>query len=192
MSVDLLSCSSTYFDRGASIARELIWLVVSLILFRFCPFSFSPLKRTVLRIFGTLVEIGVTIKPQIKIAFPWKQMIGDHVWLGEEYCLLDLERIIIGNNLCISQCAFLCTGGQNYKAPLFDFVVKPIIVEEGSWICASAWFGPGVTVETHAVLMARSVASSNFEPYGVYRGNPVVFVRRRKVSPIGAATEQVV
>ena len=183
MNVDLSSYSATHFDRGASKARELIWLFVSLVLFRLCPLSLSPLKRTVLRLFGARVGIGVTIKPQVKITFPWKLEIGDHVWLGEECWLLNLERITIGNNVCISQRAFLCTGSHNHKLPTFDLIVKPIIVEDGAWIGAGAWVGPGVTVGNHAVLAAGSIATKDLEPHGIYRGNPAVFLRPRIISP---------
>jgi putative colanic acid biosynthesis acetyltransferase WcaF len=182
LSVDLSSYSAARFDRGASKAREVIWLFVSLVLFRLCPFSLSPLKRAVLRAFGARVGRGVTIKPQVKITFPWKLTIGDHVWLGEECWLLNLERIVIGNNVCVSQRAFLCTGSHNYKAPSFDLIVNPITLEDGSWIGAGAWIGPGVTVGNHAVLAAGSAALRDLEAGGVYRGNPAQFVKARVIS----------
>jgi putative colanic acid biosynthesis acetyltransferase WcaF len=156
-------------------------LVVSLILFRLCPFSLSPLKRAVLRLFGARIGRNVTIKPQVKITFPWKLTIGDHVWLGEECLLLNLERITIGNNVCISQRAFLCTGSHNYKSPTFDLITKPITVENGAWIGSGAWVGPGVTVGNHAVLAAGSVATKNLEPFGIYRGNPAAFLKQRVI-----------
>jgi putative colanic acid biosynthesis acetyltransferase WcaF len=180
--VNLSGYRATGFDRGAGLFKESLWLIVSLVLFRLCPFSLSPLKRTVLRAFGAQVGVGVTIKPQVKITFPWKLEMGDHVWLGEECWLLNLERITIGNNVCISQRAFLCTGSHNYKSPAFDLIVKPIQVEEGAWIGASAWVGPGVQVGTHAVLTAGSVATSDLQPFGIYQGNPAVLIKQRIIS----------
>jgi putative colanic acid biosynthesis acetyltransferase WcaF len=185
--VDLSSYSAARFDRGAGKAREAIWLIVSLVLFRLCPFSLSPLKRAVLRAFGARVGCDVTIKPQVKITFPWKLTIGDHVWLGEECWLLNLERIVIGNNVCISQRAFLCTGSHNYKMPSFDLIVKPITLEDGSWIGAGCWLGPGVTAGEGSVLTAGSVAAKDLDPLGIYRGNPAVWVRSRAVSPTATA-----
>lgn len=185
MKTDLSSYSAARFDRGAGKARELIWLIVSLVLFRLCPLSLSPLKRTVLRLFGAKIGRNVTIKPQVKITFPWKLEIGDHVWLGEECWLLNLERITIGNNVCISQRAFLCTGNHNYKSPAFDLIAKPIQVEAGAWIGAGAWVGPGVRAGTHAVLTAGSVATNDLEPYGIYRGNPAVLLKQRVISAKG-------
>jgi putative colanic acid biosynthesis acetyltransferase WcaF len=183
--VDLASYSEAHFNRGASKPRELLWLFVSLILFRLCPLNLSPLKRAVLRVFGARIGIGVTIKPQVKITFPWKLNVGDHVWLGEECWLLNLERITIGSNVCISQRAFLCTGNHNYKSPTFDLIVKPIHVEEGAWIGAAAWVGPGVTAGNHAVLTAGSIATSNLEPFGIYQGNPAAPIKKRIIGAQG-------
>lgn len=182
MNVDLSSYSCAHFDRGASKAREFIWLLVSLLLFRLCPISLSPLKRAVLRAFGARIGHDVTIKPQVKITFPWKLEIGDHVWLGEECWLLNLERITIGNHVCISQRAFLCTGSHDYKSPTFNLIVKPIQVQDGAWLGAGCWVGPGVSVGNHAVLAAGSIATKDLEPFGIYRGNPAAFVRQRIIS----------
>lgn len=181
MPVDLSNYSADRFERGAGKLREAAWLVVSLILFRLCPFSLSRFKCAVLRMFGAKIGIGVVIKPQVKITFPWKLEIGNHVWLGEECWLLNLERIIIGNHVCISQRAFLCTGNHNYKSPRFDLMVKPIVLEDGSWAGAGSWVGPGVTMRTHAVLAAGSVANAELQPWGIYQGNPAVLVKQRVV-----------
>ncbi len=159
--VDLSRFSTGKFDRGAGVVKEGLWLVVSLVLFRLCPFSFSALKRAVLRAFGADIGSNVTIKPQVKITFPWKLTVGNHVWLGEECWLLNLERVVIGNNVSISQRAFLCTGSHDYKKTTFDLITRPIKVEDGVWIGAGCWVGPGVTMGSHAVLTAGSVATKD-------------------------------
>jgi putative colanic acid biosynthesis acetyltransferase WcaF len=180
--MDLSTYRTTGFDRGAGKIKEGLWVVISLVLFRLCPFSFSALKRTVLRAFGANIGCNVTIKPQVKITFPWKLVVGNHVWLGEECWLLNLERISIGDNVCISQRAFLCTGNHNYKSPTFDLIVKPITLEDGCWIGSGGWVGPGVTIGSHAVLTAGSVAAGNLAAWGIYRGNPAAFVKHRVIA----------
>lgn len=182
--VDLASFSNATFDRGASSFKEALWIGVSFLLFRLCPISVSRLKCAVLRAFGANVGHGVVIKPQVKITFPWKLSIGDHVWLGEESWLLNLAPIRIGANVCISQRAFLCTGNHDYSASSFDLIAREIWVEEGAWIGAAAFVGPGLRVGTHAVLSAGSVAARDLEPYKVYRGNPAESVRPRVLRPV--------
>jgi putative colanic acid biosynthesis acetyltransferase WcaF len=180
--VDLSRYTTGKFDRGASVVKEGLWLVISLFLFRLCPFSFSALKRAMLRAFGANIGRNVTIKPKVNITFPWKLTIGDHVWLGEECWLLNLERITIGNNVCISQRAFLCTGSHNYKLSTFDLITQPITLDDGVWIGAGSWVGPGVVIGSHAVLTLGSVAAANLAANGIYRGNPAVLVKQRVIS----------
>jgi putative colanic acid biosynthesis acetyltransferase WcaF len=182
MGVDLSKFSTHGFDRGASAMKELLWLMVSLILFRLCPFKLSALKCRVLKLFAARVGRGVVIKPAVKITFPWKLDLGDHVWLGEECWLLNLAPITIKDNSCISQRAFLCTGNHNFKSPTFDLITKPIQLEPGAWIGANAFVGPGVTVGTQAVLTAGSVATKDLQAYGIYQGNPAILVQQRQIS----------
>jgi putative colanic acid biosynthesis acetyltransferase WcaF len=183
--VDLAGYRAVGFERGAGPLKEAFWLLASLLLFRLCPVSFSPLKCAVLRAFGARVGRGVVIKPQVKITFPWKLTLGNNVWLGEECWLLNLENIIIANNVCISQRAFLCTGNHNYKSPAFDLMVKPIQIDDGAWIGAGAWVGPGVHVGSHAVLTAGSVATADLKPFTINRGNPAVCIKERIISKSG-------
>ena len=182
MKVDLSRYSVAHFDRGAGVVWEALWQIVNLLLFQLCPLKLSALKCVVLRLFGAKIGRGVSIKPKVKITFPWKLTLGNHIWLGEECWLLNLDHITIADNVCISQRAFLCTGNHNYKSPVFDLIVKPIDVGEGAWIGANALVGPGVKVGAHAVLTAGSVATDDLQPFGIYRGNPAIHVKQRIIS----------
>lgn len=179
MKVDLASFSNSHFNRGASRWKEALWLVVSLLLFRLCPFNLSRLKCWILRWFGAQVGIGVVIKPEVKITFPWKLSIGNHVWLGEECWLLNLDQITIGDNVCISQRAFLCTGNHDYTRSTFDLITKAIHINGGAWIGAGSWVSPGTVVGSHTVLSASSVVSGHLEAFGIYSGNPATLRKMR-------------
>lgn len=181
---DLSRFSNHEFDRGASRFKETYWVLVRCLFFMIpCPLP-SAIRVCILRCFGAKVGRGVVIKPQVKITFPWKLTLGDHVWLGEECWLLNLEHITIADNVCISQRAFLCTGNHDYKSPTFDLIVKPIQVEAGAWIGAGTFVGPGVKVGTHAMLGAGSTATDDLEPFGVYRGNPAMRIKDRKIGSL--------
>lgn len=179
--VDLSAYRRGDFDRGASALKEGLWLLVSLLLFRLCPFKFSGFKCAMLRLFGARVGRGVVVKPGVRVTFPWKLTVGDHCWLGEECWLLNLAPIEIGDHVCVSQLGFLCTGSHDYTSPGFELVTRPIVIERGAWIGAAAWVGPGVRIGAHAVLTAGSVAGRDLEPYGIYQGNPASLVRRREI-----------
>ncbi|MBX3466765.1 MAG: WcaF family extracellular polysaccharide biosynthesis acetyltransferase [Planctomycetes bacterium] len=177
--VDLSAYGAGGFDRGASRVVEGLWRLTQAGLFQACPFGLYALKRAVLRAFGARIGRGVVLKPGVKITFPWKLELGDHVWVGEEAWLHNLDPIIIGSHACVSQRAMLCAGSHDYRAPTFDLRTAPIRVGEGAWVAAMAWVGPGVTIGSHAVLAAGSVAGRDLEPYGVYRGNPAGLVGER-------------
>jgi putative colanic acid biosynthesis acetyltransferase WcaF len=181
--VDLSRFTMGGFRRGGGAAKEGLWLLTSLFLFRLCPLKMSGLKCAILRFFGARVGCRVVIKPDVKITFPWKLTLGDHVWLGEECWLLNLAPITIESHVCISQRALLCTGNHDYSSPTFNLITKPISVKEGAWVGAGAFVAPGVTVGTHAVLTAGSVATSDLDTWTIYRGNPAQTVRRREIHP---------
>jgi putative colanic acid biosynthesis acetyltransferase WcaF len=182
--VNLADYSPGNFTHGAGAWREVLWMITSLLLFRACPFKFSALKRATLRCFGARVGRGVVFKPNLRITFPWTLTLGDHVWLGEECWILNFAPVTIEDHVCVSQRAFLCTGNHNYKSPTFDLITKPIRVERGAWIGANVFVGPGVTVGSHAVVSAGSVVSKDLAPYGIYQGNPAVWVKQRVIAPL--------
>jgi len=179
--VDLSRYNNSSFDRGASRFTEMCWLLARRAFFEPSWLPCSWLRRSLLRLFGAKVGRGVVIKPGVKITFPWRLRIADQVWLGEDIYLHNLVPITIESNVCISQRAFLCTGNHDYSSPQFDLMVSPILIEQGVWIGAAAWVGPGVTVGSHAVLAAGSAATQDLLPYTIYRGNPAVPVRRRTI-----------
>lgn len=118
----------------------------------------SLIKVAVLRLFGAKVGDGVVIRSRVNITFPWKLEIGNDVWLGDEVMILSLAPVKIGNNVCISQRAFLCTGSHDFRKESFDLITQPITIEDSSWICAQAFVGPGVTVPEGTMVKAGDAA----------------------------------
>ena len=60
MTVALSTFSNSQFDSGAGPFKEALWVIASLLFFRLCPISISPLKRAVLRAFVAKIGVGVT------------------------------------------------------------------------------------------------------------------------------------
>jgi putative colanic acid biosynthesis acetyltransferase WcaF len=179
MAMDLSRFDSRGFDRGASAPREALWLLVRSVVFLACPMPWYALRRALLRQFGARIGRGVVIKPQAKIAFPWKLEVGDHAWLGEESWILNLAPVTIGRDACVSQRAFLCAGNHDWTDPRFRLLAQPIRIGDGAWIGASAFVGPGVTVGNGAVATAGSVVTDDLPADMVCSGNPCRPVKRR-------------
>lgn len=180
-SVHLSTFRNNWFERGAPRWKELCWLIVSAVFFRHSLSLWNSAKIRWLRLFGAKIGNGVLIKPQVQIKFPWRLQIGDYSWIGEKVWIDNLAQTDIGPDVCISQGTYIFTGNHDYKKTTFDLVVKPVLIEEGAWIGAKAIVCPGVTVGSHAVLAAGSVATSDLEAYSIYQGNPAVKIRQRAI-----------
>ena len=152
--INLSTFNNVEFDRGASRGTEMLWwLCRSLFFASWFPVP-SKIKVMVLRSFGAKVGEGVVIRSRVNITFPWKLEIGNDVWIGDEVMILSLAPVKIGSNVCISQRAFICTGSHDFSKESFDLITKPIIIEDGCWICAQAFIGPGVTVPEGTMVKA--------------------------------------
>lgn len=166
------------YSTGASIWRMALWYYISLMFFRSGVITSSTLLVWVLRLFGAKVGKQVRIKPHIHIKYPWKLVIGDNCWLAD--CYIDnIDMVIIGNHVCISQNAMLITGNHDFTSRNFDLKHAPISLKNGVWIGANGTVTAGVVAETHAVLCAGATLYTNMESYAVYKGNPAQRVGNR-------------
>jgi putative colanic acid biosynthesis acetyltransferase WcaF len=92
---------------------------------------------------------------------------------------LNFEKLTIGNNVCISQRAFLCGGNHDYKIPSMPYRNGPITLKSGSWIGANVFIGPNVVVGVDTVVSAGSVATQSLSDNNIYRGNPAQLIKKR-------------
>jgi putative colanic acid biosynthesis acetyltransferase WcaF len=174
--------STKDFDRGRPRWLEVIWLLTQAFVLA-SPFSSSRLRILMLRLFGARIGRGATIKPRVRVKFPWRLDIGDHCWLGEDVWLDNLADIRIGNHCCLSQGAYLCTGSHDWTRAGFDLVIKPIILEDEVWLAARSVVGPGVIARRGAVLALGSVATRELLSWHIHQGLPAVPIRPRRVEP---------
>ena len=166
---------------GASSLKQFVWYFTNVIFFKNSWNPFSGIKCSLLKLFGASIGMNVLIKPSVNIKYPWKLAIGDHSWIGEGVWIDNLAKVSIGKNVCLSQGAMLLTGNHNYKKATFDLLVKDILIEDGVWIGAQALVCPGVICKTHSVLTAKSVANKDLEAFGIYQGNPAVYIKERVI-----------
>jgi acetyltransferase-like isoleucine patch superfamily enzyme len=90
-----------------------------------------------------------------------------------------LGEVRIGDNVRISQGAYLCTGSHDWRDMRFALVTRPIAVESGAWIGAHARVAPGVCVGSGAVLVLGAVATRDLKVDWIHQGIPAVPVRPR-------------
>lgn len=142
----------------------------------------SSMRVALLRIFGATIGGGTVIKPRVRIKYPWFLQVGRDCWIGEDCWIDNLTTVRLGNDVCLSQGAYLCTGNHRWDDPAFGLLVRPIECQDGSWAGARAVLSPGATLGRGAVAGMGSVVSGNVPDFEIFAGNPARFVRTRDLS----------
>ncbi|MEB3353750.1 MAG: hypothetical protein VKM34_05895 [Cyanobacteriota bacterium] len=65
-------------------------------------------------------------------------VVGRACWLAEDAWPGNFAPITLGDRVCLSQGAVLCTGNHNFRSPGFDLRLGPISIGTGAWIAARA------------------------------------------------------
>jgi putative colanic acid biosynthesis acetyltransferase WcaF len=192
--VRLRDYNNSWYHPGRSRLWQIAWFVVGSPVVRCSILPSSSVRVLVLRAFGAQLGSRVVVKPGVRIKYPWHLIVGDDVWLGESCWLDNLTTVRIGNDVCISQGAYLCTGNHNWSDPAFNLQIEPIELGDGSWVGAKSFLSPGVVVAEGGVAAAGSVVTKSIGAYEIYAGNPATFVRRRRFvnsgQPDGASLEK--
>lgn len=151
------------YDRGRSFPWQLAWVATSHLVVRtwWCPKS---LRVRVLRAFGARIGERVEIRHDVRIHWPWKLTVGDDVWIGVGATILDLEPVVIGDNVCISQEVFVSTGSHDHRSHDFRFANAPVEVGEGSWLALRSVVLAGTRVPPRTVVGAGEIVGpTSFE-----------------------------
>lgn len=148
------------YVRGGSAIKRALWVglgqpVQACIL---CPVR---LRVAILRAFGAKIGPGVLIRHHVQVHWPWKLTVGRDSWIGVDVWLLNLEPIVIGSDVCISQQALLCTGSHRASDPAFEFDNAPIEICTGAWVAARATVLRGVTVGANAIVGAGVILATD-------------------------------
>lgn len=174
----LKNFQNTEFDRGASKIRELFWMICQE-LFSSSFFPGSALRARLLSMFGAKVGRGVVIKPGVRIKFPWRLVLGDYCWIGENVWIDNLTWVTVGSNSCMSQGVYLCTGSHDWSKSTFDLITKPIVIGDQAWVGAFCKVAPGVTVANGSVCSIGSVVTKSTGEWEIWAGNPCIKIKNR-------------
>lgn len=160
----LAAFSGAGYNKGRPKAVQALWFATQNLLFAawWCP---ATLRPRILRLFGAKVGKGVFIRHRVRVLWPWKLEIGDNCWIGEGAWLLNLEPIRMGSNVCLSQEAFLCTGGHSPRSETFEYRNAAIELDDSVWVGARATVMPGAVLGVGATVKAGGVARGQVGPH---------------------------
>jgi putative colanic acid biosynthesis acetyltransferase WcaF len=170
--VDLRCYDQTSFDRGRPGWFILLWWLVQAIAFPLTPHPFNGIRRGILRCFGAHIGTGVIIRPTARFTYPWKVEIGDYSWIGDDVVFYSLDGIKIGKHCVISQKSYLCTGSHDPQDPAFRLMTATITINNGVWVAADCFIGPGVEIGSNALIGTRSSVFEKMPASFVCMGTP--------------------
>ncbi|MEK4236941.1 type B chloramphenicol O-acetyltransferase [Paenibacillus odorifer] len=103
-----------------------------------------------------------------------------------------LDKLIIGNYVCIASGVIILMGGNHNHHPewitVYPFVDQietsyepkgDTIIESDAWIGMNAMIMPGVKIGEGAIVAAGSVVVKDVPPYTIVGGNPAKEIRKR-------------
>ena len=93
--------------RGRSVFVVILWDIINFIFFARSPRFFYGFRNIILVMFGDKIGRRVKIRPTVKIDYPWRLIIGDDVWIGDDVNLYNHDYIYIGSDTVISQKSYI-------------------------------------------------------------------------------------
>lgn len=163
-------------------ALRSVWGMVWLLLFRPSPRLCHGWRRLLLRMFGAKIGKCVRISPSAEVFYPPNLALHDHVVIGPRVDLYCVAPITIFDNAMVSQYTYLCAASHDYTQSHLPLVASPILIRSGSWICAKAFIGPGVTIGNNSLVAAGSVVVKDVDDNQIVGGNPAKFLKKRPIA----------
>lgn len=131
----------------------------------------SRLRRAVLVAFGAQIGHGVLLRPRLRVRFPWKLVVGDRSWIGEDVWLHNQDRLTIGADAVVSQGTFITTGSHAHRTDM-ALITRPVVIEDGAWVTARCVVTGGSRVGRSALVTPGSVVNGEVPDGVVAGGNP--------------------
>ena len=174
--------------RGRSAVMVQLWWLVQASLFAWSPQFAYGWRRAVLRYFGAQVGAGVLLRPSVRITYPWKVVIKELTWIGDDVVLYSLGDIHIGSHAVVSQGSYVCAADHDYREADFPIRARPVRIDDQVWVGTRVFVGPGVHIAQAAVVGACSAVFADLPPAMVCVGSPCRPVKPRQMAGTRAPT----
>ena len=113
---------------------------------------------------------------------PWQLELHQNSCLAAEVDCYNVNKVILKANTIVSQKAYLCTASHDINSRHFPLITAPIILEDQSWVGASAFIGMGVTVKQGAIVGATASVYKDVPAWTVVGGNPAKVLKKRNIN----------
>ncbi|MDG1701933.1 MAG: putative colanic acid biosynthesis acetyltransferase [Opitutae bacterium] len=139
-------------------------------------------RNFLLTLFGAKLDNRCLIYPSCTIFAPWNLEVGFKSCIGPRVNLYNKAKLVIGDNVVISQESEICTASHDIESHTMNLIKKDICIKNKVWICSQVFIGPGVTIGEGSVIGARGVIFKDVNPWEVWCGNPAKFVKKRIIT----------
>jgi len=126
----------------------------------------------------------VVLAKGVRIAFPERLRLGNHVSIGRDGYLQARGGIRIGDHSMLGSRVVVLSHNHNYLAPTSlpydeEEILRPVVLGRYVWVGMGSMICPGTTVGDAAVVLMGSVVTEDVPPMAIVGGNPATVVGKR-------------
>ena len=164
-----------------------LWELARPVLFGLSPWFARRWRLGVIRCIAKMgaghkvLHNTASIARKCRVDYPWRLTMGERSSIADGAWAYCLDKITIGDRVCIGEDVRLLTGSHSLSSTTFDLVIRPITIKDNVWVATGAIVLPGVTIGEGAVVAAGAVVTKDVEPWTVVGGNPAKFIKRREL-----------
>ena len=114
------------------------------------------------------------LHPGLRVKMPWRLIIGDYCWIGEDTWIDNISLVTLQDNICVSQGVYFCTGNHDFKNINFNLICKPITIDSECWIGSKVIIGPGNIIGKGSVVKMGSIVTQKIPPNSLVSGTKTI------------------
>ena len=144
------------------------------------PFAIRKRKKILYQILGKRGEKCI-IHPPFYCDYGYNIEVGNNFFANYNCIMLDINKIIIGNNVMLAPSVIITTAGHPIHPVIRNSHLeygKPIKIGNNVWIGANAIINPNVTIGNNVVIGSGSVVLHDIPDNVVCVGNPARIVKK--------------
>ena len=158
-----------YSEAKPHYLKMVFWRVFNALFFPLLP---RALRTFSLQLFGAKIGKNCLFKRQAKFYAPWNFECGNAVCIGARAEVYNKDKVVCGNNVIISQDAYLCTASHDVSSCRMALKTDSIFVGDNVWVAAKAAILPGVKLAEGTVVGACAVVTRDTCAWTIVGGNP--------------------
>ena len=142
-------------------------------------------RITKLRKKGAQIGKNVVICKKCKFDNPQKLVIGDNVYIGNNFYSNCIGGLNIGSGTIISYNCTIMTYNHDYKEELFmpyglSNIYKEVIIKERVWIGINVNIAGGVVIEENSVIGMGTTVAKTIPAGSIFAGGRIITKREEK------------